>query len=176
MSSYVISKIDYARLAGTLAGIGTQKDYYKEQVFYKYSWKNQRIYTAEDFKEEIMRLYDLNAVSVMKQYHDPAREEDENSYDNEFEKYFKKAADLYHKAHTYGTIDDRSEFEKLCYYIEDFFDSVSYQIEDEECENEARKIMFWYSHNLAKLLKNLKIGHESLTWGDFNYFEEGAAA
>ena len=177
MSSFVINKKDYARLAGVLAGIGTQKDYHRDQVFYRCEWDGHwwHQWEKEDFRKDVMSLYDLNLKSVCLQYGDTPDQWERNPIEQaelnyEFETYFLKASKLYRLAHGVGTIQDVKELEKLLYYINDFFRSVNYQIEDEEASNKANKIMDYYRSKILDMLKHMNCTHETLSWGDFSFF------
>lgn len=170
MSSFIIEKKHYSRLAGVLAAIGTHKDYYGTENFYKYNAEKGRIFDAYDFKEEIMRLYDLNAASVAKQYGEDLSL-DGGIYQSEFAIYFAKASKLWKEAYQ-GWTEAKREFNRLCFYIVDFFNSVLYQIEDLESAKEAANIAGWYSRAILRVMKKINETQESMTWGDFEFFED----
>ena len=171
MSSFVINKKDYSRLAGALAAIGLCKDYYGENNFYKWNSKKGRIYNSDDIEGEIMSLYDLNVKSVNLQYGINSSGDDAE-YRADFEKYYNKVIALYRRAYAFHDRASKEEFNKLCYYINDFFSSVGYQIEDVECCKKAAEIMNWYSRALLRVMKKINETQESMTWGSFDYFEE----
>ena len=171
MSSFIINKESYARCAGVLAAIGSQKDYYGEKLFYKYDAKKGDIYGIEDFKNEIMSLYELSAKSVALQYNE-AEWSDPKDYSAAFEDYFIKAIKVYKRAYVNGSQQDKAEFNRLCYYVNDFFSSVGYQIEDLNCCRKAFNIMNWYSRALLRVMKKINEDQDSMCWGSFDYFEE----
>ena len=73
MSSYVISKRDYIRAAGLLAGIA---EFYNRTYYdlWLYDYEHRRNMTTPDYHEQFTRLFELNAESVAWQYDDEAPE------------------------------------------------------------------------------------------------------
>lgn len=173
MSSFTINKSDYARVAGTIAALGVQKDYYGEQLAYKYNPEENRLYTREDIKKEIMELYNLNLDSVNKQYDDDGKADIDN-YEDEFTMYYSTTCMTYSNR-------DRDEKKKrnmktLIYAIFDFFRSVNYQIEDEEDSRKANEIMSFYINSvLMAVLKDLDDMPDNANqgWGQFRVYEDG---
>lgn len=166
MSCYVIEKSDYERFAGCIAGIGIQKDYYRENVFYRVAFdgKGYHYWDADDFRKDILKLYDLNVKSVSKSWREKL-DSDTNNYNNEFEEGLETATKLYKDAYCFNT--KHLEFKKLIYKMIDFISSIYYQLDDDECRKEAESIIQYYEHNLLKLLKKMDLGYENLCWGDF---------
>ena len=127
MSCYVISKSDYVRFAGCIAGIGIQKDYYRENVFYRVAWDGTgyHYWDESDFRKDILKLYDLNVKSVSKSWREELQS-DPNDYDAEFNEGLQKAIKSYKGA--YFDITKHKEFKTLIYKMVDFISSIYYQL------------------------------------------------
>lgn len=167
MSCYVISKSDYEKVAGCIAAIGTQLDYYREQNFYRCEWNGTgyHLWDADDFRKDILKLYDLNVESVSKSWRKKL-DIDDATYQKEFLQGYELALKLWRNR--VDTIYDIANLEKLIYMINDFFKSVNYQLDDDECREKANKIMGYYQGQFVNLLKRIKVGYESLAWGEFD--------
>lgn len=171
MSSWLLSKRNYTRLAGILAGIGRteRNNCFSENVFHKWNYNQNRKYETEDFRDEIMSLYELNLVSFCKQYAEKEAEyRDTKEYLSDYMFYLNKGKEAY-KSATLGDAEAINKLESLFLYINDFFSCVNYQIEDEECSEKANNIMNWYCHRFLSLLRELK--GISTNWGDMDFFE-----
>lgn len=115
MSSFVISKQHYVRIAGYISGIANELN------VWIYNYKDNRNFTKEDYLTLFKWVYDANAISVQKQYNDDTRENDTNDYMDDFNKYYKLGCkDCFH--HNYTAMLNR---------IHSFFRSAKYQIEDD---------------------------------------------
>lgn len=69
MSSFVISKDQYAKAAGVVAGLfGSDRDMF----FYDYTAGRRA--TEKDFLDRFLECYEMNAASVIEQYNDPEME------------------------------------------------------------------------------------------------------
>ena len=71
MSSFVISKKEYIKAAGIVAGIAeAQRD------FWLFDYEAQRNSTPEDYYNRFAECYTMNALSVQEQYGDDKPEAD----------------------------------------------------------------------------------------------------
>lgn len=170
MSSFVISKEEYIKAAGFFAGIAEQKNYYKESVIYWWSYNKKRILTSEDYYNAFSQLYEINAVSVMRQYGDKAKETDPKDYKQTFIRYWSKAADLYRNV-SFGSSSARLDFQKAVFDFFNFTRSVNYQIEDRKLAADANKFLHKCNSMLLGVLYQMN-HHESDCWGSFSIFDE----
>lgn len=169
MSSFVISKEEYIKAAGFFAGIAEQKNFYKENVIYWWSDNKKRILTADDYYTAFPQLYDMNAVSVMRQYGDKVKETDNKDYKRTFEKYKAAATNLYTSAYI-GSSSGYSEFKKTVFNFYNFTRSVNYQIEDRKLAADANKFLYKCNSMLVGVLYQLE-HFESDCWGSFDIFD-----
>ena len=169
MSSFVISKEDYIKAAGFFAGVAEQKSYHHENVIYWWSDSKKGLLTSEDYYKAFSQLYDMNAISVMRQYGDKTRETDAKDYKRTFEKYKAATANLYTSAYI-GSSFGYAEFRKAVFNFYQFTRSVNYQIEDRKLAADANKFMNKCNSLLLGVLYQLN--HiESDCWGSFDIFD-----
>lgn len=159
MSSYVISKQNYSRACGALAGLADNKNVFREPALRIWNYREGRPYDADDFQKAAAWLYYLNARSVMLQYDDEEQEKDPGTYTADFEAAREKAGRLYRKG--------GAELAAMVFDLQRFFSSVFYQIEDPNCEAEAKGFLYRVSFSLLGLLAS-RSGHESECWGEFD--------
>lgn len=124
MSSFIIAKQDYMRAAGLLAGIaeGTERAAHHLWI---YDYQTNRNMTAEDYKREFEKLYQMNALSVQEQYHDQDSSMDLNTYDADFQAYRKRG-----KLAAVGL--DKISLKEWINNLNRFFGSAIYQTEKYE--------------------------------------------
>lgn len=173
MSSFVISKEEYIKAAGFFAGIAEQKNYYRESVVYWWSDNKKRILTAEDYYSAFSQLYDMNALSVKRQYGDKARENDPEDYKETFEKYRTSAGKLYRSV-ALGSSSALLSFQKAVFDFYTFTRSVNYQIEDRKLAADANKFLNKCNSMLLGVLYQVD-SHDSECWGSFDIFDEKEA-
>ena len=156
MSSYLINKDDYVRVAGVIAGIGTSKNWYKENYIYRYNHEEKRVYEALDFYHDIMKLYELNYLDMGYK-----TMPDENAYQIEYSKAFKYGKEIVEFK--------RSELTNLIRNIHKFFQSVNYQIDNRELNKQANEIMNSYLVALYNIKNNFETNYDSNIeyWGEF---------
>ena len=119
MSSYVISKREYVKAGGFVAGVAA------ELQLWNYDLKKRRNMTKDDYYEKFVRFYDMNAESVKEQYGDSERESDPCEYKDVFEAFYAKGKRLaIHKG--------SDDFYKAVRALNQFFSSACYQTENEE--------------------------------------------
>lgn len=161
MSSFVISRTDYAKAAGFIAGIASAK-YCGSPALFLYDYSRGRRYTAADFFPAFEWLYNLNLKSVCLQYEDspeeweePADVENVRAVFNEWRTktetaYYMKPAQVVHGI---------AEFKRFCA-------SILYQIEDPECERLAKGFVYRLCFALNDVTERLS-GQELESWGAF---------
>lgn len=74
MSSFAIEKREYIKAAGLVAGI------VKAREVWIFNHRTQRNSEPEDFYDEFVRCFEMNAVSVQEQYHEDVPWSDSNEY------------------------------------------------------------------------------------------------
>ena len=119
MSSFVISKREYVKAGGFVAGVAA------ELQLWNYDFENRRNMTKEDYYNKFVKFYDMNAESVQEQYGDSERESDPCEYKDVFEAFYAKGKRLA----IYKGSDD---FHKAVRSLNQFFSSACYQTENEE--------------------------------------------
>lgn len=155
MSSFVIGKEHYIRVAGLLTGISeSSKGSYRP--LWIYDWETHRNMIGEDYHRKLTACYELNIDSVCKQYaDDPEDYADENTYMEEFTRYMQIGLRLTAKK------DLREALQELTFFAR----SVSYQIED-EVDNMV--VMSFLNKIIAELvaMSDPDIGERN-SWGKF---------
>lgn len=122
MSSFVIDKIEYVKAAGLMYGIESVKT-------------NKHVLFMNCVYDKFCWCYNINVESVSEQY-DEDQSYDNNKYLDVFKEYAKKGAGIF-----YGVNPKiRMPMLKIC--LMKFFNSVLYQIENEEM-NQSVKAFFY---------------------------------
>lgn len=158
MSSFVISKRDYMRVAGLVAGISENVNRYNScgRTFWIYDFETGGNMEAEGFKKRFLECWRLNVESVCAQYHDdPSDYDTGNDYEEEFRTY-RKIGVLF--------ADDREKLEDIIHEINFFARSVNYQVEDEGC---ATIVNEWFNKILVTLFGLLDTKDDRASWGEF---------
>lgn len=140
MSSFIVDKREFIKAAGLMYGIEESK-------------RDKHQYFLDVCRKEFEHCYALNVISVNEQYGENV-EPDEESYDEEFEKYRKLGkligSDGY--ASTDGIIYKKVEgamtLKDLRPRLWCFFRSVLYQVENEAC---SRAVSGWFFTCTSKL-------------------------
>jgi len=128
MSSFVISKREYVKAGGFVAGAAA------ELQLWNYDFENNRNMTKEDYYNKFVKFYDMNAESVQEQYGDSERENDPCEYKDVFEAFYARGKRLaIHKG--------SDDFHKAVRSLNQFLGSACYQTENEE-SNAAMRSFF----------------------------------
>ena len=149
MSSFVIEKKEYVKAAGLVAGIAESKE------IWFYSYKVQRNRKAEDYYNDFVECFEMNALSVQEQYKDSDAEFDSNTYMDTFQEYKKigkKACFNYR------------DIVPIAVKLTDFFSSAIYQTEK---ESYMYKMQMFFNAISTKLFM-AAYPHECECWGDLN--------
>lgn len=150
MSSYVISKREYVKAGGFVAGVAT------ELQLWNYDFENNRNMVKEDYYKKFVKFYDMNAESVKEQYGDSERENDPCEYKDDFEAFYAKGKRLaIHKG--------SDDFHKTVRELSQFFDSACYQTEDEESNAAMRS---FFDRLIVEMFEKMRY-MELESWGAF---------
>ena len=97
MSSFVISKSEYIKAAGLIAGLAEASSKSHANRFWLYNFKDNRNYTTDDYYKTFCKCFEYNALSVQQQYKDEQPELDDNEYKDVFKEYINILIFLYSK-------------------------------------------------------------------------------
>lgn len=157
MSSFVISKSEYVKV-GAFIGAFTEIRRRGDTLLYLYNVEEGRLYNSVDVINEMISIYKMNVDSVNEQYNESSDYDESDSNQFEIAKYM---------AYAKKVLNDENKLESAIANIHQFFRSVNYQIENEELNEKAKKIMSKYECALVGILMETK-GVETDSWGDFN--------
>ena len=165
MSSYVISKKEFMKVAGFCAGLSDCKNSFREPVLRLWHYGNNKPYEDKDYKAAFTWLYKLNALSVQKQYHDTEPENDPADYVVAFSTTRKMTYNLYMA----GSIDSKHRLVTAIYRYHDFVNCLLYQVEDPDCEAQVKGFVYRLEHQLMEIMKDLTDNDTEGGWPDFNF-------
>lgn len=149
MSSFVIDKKEYMKAAGLVTGSFGEGFSSKREYLSSY-WYDRAV-------RQFYKLYVLNVESCNLQYCDTETPEPLNDSDKElYEQYRQKAIEI---------SKNEMERRKLIFNLNHFFRSVSYQIEDKDCEMQAANIIYRY---LSSMISSMKFDDDSW-WGSIKF-------
>lgn len=161
MSSFTISKKEYVKVAGYIAGIA---DSYSRgcRNFWVYDRKENKNTDKALYYKRFVQCYEMNAASVKDQYNGDevgAASTDTNDYKAQFNAYYRKGSAL-----ICASVNDQRH---AVAEIRQFMHSSLYQT-----ENEKYNFMMthWYMTILDQLTEFLLLGggYEAQSWGEFN--------
>lgn len=135
MSSFIVDKREFVKAAGLMCGFeqGKGRDSHK--------------WFIDHVREQFVNAYRLNVMSFNEQYGESIKEDDKD-YDEEFEAYRKMGALI--QTEGYGS-DDGIFFEKVADVMDkatfrrsmwQFFDSVLYQIENDDAHCTVSELFY----------------------------------
>lgn len=130
-------------MAGLMTGIESAK-------------RDSHIYFMQVCRDKFTKAYELNVKSVNEQYHDNALP-DGLAYDSVYKSYLEKGRIIYESKY-FGEDGLKRIRPKLL----NWFSSVMYQIEDEECEKE---VAAWFYTCIQKLYEGERNQVEGW-WGE----------
>lgn len=146
MSSFVIGKEEYIKAAGLVSGISQIKK------IWHYDYNSCRNSTPEDYYNQFVKFYEMNALSVQEQYDDPEPETDSNDYKATFKKAMKAGT----AAVINGGLRDR------IMQLRSFFKCAMYQTEK---ESYSYMMQLYFDRLLVELMQYLHKVPEN-SWGD----------
>ena len=172
MSCFTISKKEYARAAGFLAGIATapHPTLAHENFMPIYHHGKNRWMEPADFEDDFRRLFENNANAVAIRYN-TAPETDANTYGLDLSKAMLYGRKLMQRATLCGVSDVRTPLRTAIYGLIRFFHSVEYQLDDPDCAKRARNILAKYYRALYDVLRYLDgVTDDEIknTWGTFD--------
>ena len=165
MSCYVILKNEYAKAAAVF-GAFTEIEKYHEPLLYKYNFEKQRMYNFDDVMDDFMKLYELNYQSVCGSWNLFTIDQDAEIDTKTVLKY----KDYIKKMWNYGrhtNINNITTIKNIFFDLYKFFRSVLYQIDNDEMNKQASKIIGTYNGYILDFLSQLDC-IESDSWGEFN--------
>ena len=170
MSSFVVDKREYTKAAGFLAAVTETKNYYQKPVMYLWNKSQHRPYTADDVLQDFARLYTINAAAVAAQYGDAEPEADPADHRDVFAAAKARGADLMRKGYTLGQQQATYDLRRAVYGCIMFFRSAMYQIEGDEYERRALRILNKYFRGLYAVLQKLDglVEDDFRSWGSFD--------
>ena len=129
-----------------------------------------RRYTAEDVLRDFFRLYRINAAAVAEQYSDPAPESDDGEYRTDFLAAKARSEQLMRKGYSMEQSKSRRDLQRATYGCISFFHSAMYQIEGNEYERRALRILNKYFRGLYAVLQKLDglTNDDCRSWGSFD--------
>ena len=148
MSSFVISKKEYIKAAGVVAGIAEAK-----RDFWIYNYEKGRKYTEADYYDTFSEFFTLNALSVQMQYGDKIAAEDPAEYKKEF-----KAAVNLGKQLVYA---GNKAVNDAAVELNDLFRSAIYQT---EYEPYMWKMSMFFDRVISEIFESVN-PHECRSWG-----------
>ena len=170
MSSFVISKSEYIKAAGFLAAVTEARNYYREPVLSLWKRSEARRYTAEDVRKDFAALYRINAAAVAEQYGDREPENETATYAAVFLAAKARGADLMRRGYMQGSGTAVHELRRATYGLVMFLRSAMYQIEGDEYERRALRILNKYYRGLYAMLQKLDglTDDDVRSWGSFD--------
>lgn len=133
MSSFVISKENYIKAAGIVAGIAEVTD------MFVFDYQKGRKMTAADFYDKFTQLFEMNALSVQEEWGEEEPEQDNNTYMPVWNKALQAGKQkAYH-----------GDLLQITLGLIDFFSSIVYQIEKPAYMWNARSFWIAYPSSLS---------------------------
>ena len=151
MSSFTISKKEYVKAAGIVAGIASIKK------MWVYDYQAGHNMEKKDYYERFVECFEMNALSVQEQYHDDSPEFDSATYQDEF-----------NLAYSYGRTTAAVEphhLPEVIMNLRNFFSCAEYQTEKMEYMFKMRML---FNQILVELMKYMYNGPEADSWGTIN--------
>lgn len=162
MSSFVISKKEYVKAAGYIAGIAESFNRNGHNDFWLYDTLENKNTDTDLFYKRFVQIYEMNAESVQQQYGDKARETDDNKYLKDFNDYRVKGKGL--------MFDAKEQQIQAIADVRNFFKSAAYQIENEKYHF---IVTHWFNQILDEIAnKFIYRFYESDCWGSFDLTSE----
>lgn len=159
MSSFVISKSDYIKAAGTIAGIADYAKHGPHKCVFVCGFYQRRMEKA-DFYNAFVECFEMNAMSVYEQYKHHEDEEiwtDGGDYMKEFERYYSFGASL---------VRDRAKLREIISELHTFLQSAIYQTEFPAYE---MKMKFLFNEILVAL-NGIFVDSDNInSWGSIGF-------
>lgn len=162
MSSFLVSKVDFIKCAGFIAGIAESFNRNGHNEFFLWDTVENRITDTELFYKRFVQCFEMNAESVRQQYGDKAKEVDTNEYKTEFYDYRGRGKGL--------IFDTKEKQMQALSDIRFFFRGSIYQVENERY---CFLMTHWFDQIMDQLT-NLFLYryYESSNWGSFELTSE----
>lgn len=161
MSSFVISKVEYIKAAGFVAGIVKEsKTVHFTANIRLWDAEQQREMNTRDIHAAFEKCYELNAANVY-EYYSPNHPDEElatdsDAYNYEFTQYMTIGRKMYHNP---------EKLRKAIFNLRDFFGSACYQTaENDEYYNRMESFL----NRILVAVMGPLYPHECECWGKFN--------
>lgn len=152
MSSYIISKKDYVKAAGVVAGFKKNA-----RNFWIYDYELRRNMTEDDIKDMFVECYELNCMSVIEQYRRNVPGADCNDQ-NDYEDVFREYKRLTEQAILQGK--SREVLQELRF----FFHSSLYQTENRAASD---RMQIFYFRIIDQILDTI-FSRDCNSWGELD--------
>lgn len=149
MSSFVISKKEYIKAAGVVAGIAAAI-----RDFWLFNYEKGRKYTEADYYDTFSEFFTMNALSVQMQYGDKVAAEDPADYKKDFEKARNLGKQLVYAGNK--AVNDAAV------ELNDFFRSCIYQT---EYEPYMWKMSMFFDRIISEIFEKVN-PHECRSWSE----------
>lgn len=147
MSSFIIGKSEYMKAAGLVSGLA------EELKVWIYDHETNRNSTKEDYKRKFEECFMMNALSFQEQYKEQEVWTDSNSYEEEFNAYYKLGKQLVY--------NDGEALINAIRELQQFFDSAMYQTEK---ESYMYKMQMFFNNLICQLFKQSS-HYKPESWG-----------
>ena len=154
MSSFVVSKEEYIKAAGIMAGLSDMySNTFGSHRLWIYDYEKGRNMTAEDYHRAFSDCHTMNALSVQEQYDDETPETDSDDYMDTFNEYRAKIKKIAH---------DRAKMQNVILSLHSFFRCAEYQTEN---QSYYWKMTTFFNRINAALLPFMVPARETAGWG-----------
>lgn len=171
MSSFIINREEYIKVAGFLSALNDKDSYYgHESGMYLgiYDKKgNWRLMSDDDFIRELVSIYNANVISVERQYDDARTITAVDDYSNPLT-YKEQLLFDKTKLRTQNAINrDRDLIKRSWFNLNKFISSIYYQVEDREMIEYIQPKLNEYLRRSSHVAFWSEYESND-TWGDFN--------
>lgn len=170
MSSFIIDRTSYIKLAGFLSALNERHNFYGIEsglYMWKYDEKgNFHLMNDDDYIKELVSIYNANVISVQNQYNDKKTIKDIFDYSNPLIEEEKKAFKIAKERTTNDIHTDRRMIKNTWFNLNKFISSVAYQIEDEELQKYATTKLNEYLRRVSHIAFYSEY-EDNATWGEF---------
>lgn len=158
MSSFIIGKAEYMKMAGFVTGIAKGTENTPSQ-FWLWDDEHGRNMNGRDYIDKFTECYKMNVDSVNNQYGD-SEPYDEESYDVDFRKYFYYGLEV---------CRNKPVLLERAFDLVNFAKSVAYQIEDATSRG---VVMEFFNEIIVQIFRVVDGGDRMGSWGKLEFLVE----